>query len=144
MSKGLFGMFLSGGLPGSGGLLSISMFMGLLGMSVSGCLVGMSVSGGLIGTSVSGGLTSRFTICVSWVGYFMSVSLWFVIALLRSKSMSGVIVHSVIMCSCVPWYCLHHLQERSGFVVYMIALIFSIYGLVLMFISAKCFGSLIM
>ena len=49
MSRGLFGMFLSGGLPGSGGLL----FMGLL---------GMSVSGGLVGISVSGGLSSRFTI----------------------------------------------------------------------------------
>ena len=32
MSRGLFGMFLSGGLPGSGGLLFMSMFMGLLGM----------------------------------------------------------------------------------------------------------------
>ena len=87
-------MFLSEGLPGSGGLLFMSMFMGLLGMSVSGGLVGVSVSGGLIGTSVSGGLSSRFTICVSWVAFFMSVSLWFVIALLRSMSMSGVIVHS--------------------------------------------------
>ena len=72
MSRGLFGMFLSGGSPGSGGLLFMSMFMGLLGMSVSGGLVGMSVSGGLIGTSVSGGLSSRFTICVSWVASFMS------------------------------------------------------------------------
>ena len=74
MSRGLFGMFLSGGSPGSGGLLFMSMFMGLLGMSVSGGLVGMSVSGGLIGMSVSGGLSSRFTICVSWVASFMSVS----------------------------------------------------------------------
>ena len=49
MSRGLFGMFLSGGSPGSGGLLFMSMFMGLLEMSVSGGLVGMSVSGGLIG-----------------------------------------------------------------------------------------------
>ena len=29
MSRGLFGMFLSGGSPGSGGLLFMSMFMGL-------------------------------------------------------------------------------------------------------------------
>ena len=111
---------------------------------MSGGLVGMSVSGGLIGMSVSGGLSSRFTICVSWVASFMSVSLWFVIALLRSMSMSGVIVHSVIICSCVSWYCLHHLQERSGFVVFMFFLIFSIYDLVLKIIPAKCLGSLVM
>ena len=73
MSRGLFGMFLSGGSPGSGGLLFMSMFMGLLRMSVSGGLVGMSVSGGLIGMSVSGGLSSRFTICVSWVASFECV-----------------------------------------------------------------------
>ena len=144
MSRGLFGMFLSGGSPGSGGLLFMSMFMGLLGISVSGGLVGMSVSGGLIGMSVSGGLSSRFTICVSWVASFMSVSLWFVIALLRSMSMSGVVVHSVIICSCVSWYCLHHLQERSGFVVFMFFLIFSIYDLVLKIIPAKRLGSLVM
>ena len=144
MSRGLFGMFLSGGSLGSGGLLFMSMFMGLLGMSVSGGLLGMSVSGGLIGMSVSGGLSSRFTFCVSWVDSFMSVSLWFVIALLRSMSMSGVIVHSVIICSCVSWYCLHHLQERSGFVVFMFFLIFSIYDLVLKIIPAKCLGSLVM
>ena len=90
MSRGLFGMFLPGGLPGSGVLLFMSMFIGLLEMSVSGGLVSMSVSGGLVSmsvsgglicTSVSGGLSSRFTNCVSWVASFMSVSLWFVIAL---------------------------------------------------------------
>ena len=56
MSRGLFGMFLPGGLPGSGVLLFMSMFIGLLEMSVSGGLVSMSVSGGLVSMSVSGGL----------------------------------------------------------------------------------------
>ena len=52
--------------PQYANVLGISMFMGLLEMSVSG------------------GLSSKYTICVSWVASFMSVSLWFVIALLRS------------------------------------------------------------
>ena len=39
------------------------------------------------GMSVSGGLFSRFAICVSWVASFMSVSLWFIIAIFMSMSL---------------------------------------------------------
>ena len=60
------------------------------------------------------------------------------------ETLSAVIVHSVIICSCVSWYCLHHLQERSGFVVFMFALILSICDLVLKIVMAwrlgRCIG----
>ena len=42
-SRGLLGMFLSGGLPVSSELLGMSMFMGLLGMSVPGLMIVIAI-----------------------------------------------------------------------------------------------------